>query len=1155
MKTCPIVRCISSISRFSAVPLTVAIAVILALSAVPAEAQTYTYPFSYARLTLSGIASGTELVPGERSLGGVANYQTWQPAGKQRMGLDVEFPAVSNTWTKLWLSFKAENDGIVRLTIMGPYLKESGKNRKILVCYDDVEIDGIVNGDLESEADGHPRGWSYYAATKDGPYYLRERGVNGSTAIMTWHDCPYYQDISMKKGETVTLKLKARLADALDIAIADGSATTLDLKEHANMGFADDVAGDGKGGWSDQGPENDLRSFDPTRTEFGGVPFRIIRPEHNGGRAVMSFMSSNLSAPLEKATITLEKPAQARYLYLLHTTCFNQTKGAVGTVSVRMSDGTIKELEIKSWRDVGDWWGAGNLANGYVAFRQMNRSSTVGLYLSKFDLGEKADVSAVRFKTTAAAVWIVVGATLSTVDIPFPKEGTWKVTAGEKWKPIDMSELRVASGSALDFSGLVEAGPAGKYGKVRPLPGGDLEFTGRPGKPVRFFAFQILVNHLFEPRGSGLEAATEEETRANIKDWAACVRRQGYNMVRLQAVDLYLMAKSKVDAEFNPVNQGRFDYLVHCLKEQGIYVGVDAVSFMGYKAVSWNEGWASAYGRRYLVDEDARMNWKDGVTKMMTHVNPLTGTTLAKDPQVVYVTCFNEQDLWLFKDPSFLHAEIKPLAEKQWRLFLAKRYQGRSGDLERVWGSTDASSVPLYTLTQMSGMGERNEDIGRFVFQLEDDITAWYLDELKALGYDGLTVQYDVISQYLHHVVHNRTTAVANHGYHGHPSDGSSPGSRTTQEGTVRDSGQYFRSRSAARFTDRPFFITEYGAPYWHRYRHEEGLLFPSYAGLQDIQAITVHAQAVVTKLTMIMSDFSVGRDPVNRANQVLAAMFYGRGDVAPSKHLVELTADDAWVFGGGNVFKSIDSGLSRIALLSRFGLRYEGRPVPAGIPPAPKAEMTIKSSGGGEIVATEMTATTVDSGNSDTAGRAIAEMKRRGILPAGNKTDHAKNIYQSDTGEIILDAGIDRMYVTTPRSCALTLRPGASAAAGAIVSAQSSVAAAVGVGALDDAVIADSRRLLLVYNTDAVNSGHETSDDRVVLKNIGVLPVLVETGTLTARIACKNAAAMKCYAIGLDGARREEVAVTGKDGVLSVNIDTAKLKKGPALYFELAEK
>ncbi|MBI4978842.1 MAG: hypothetical protein HZC28_15295 [Spirochaetes bacterium] len=1117
--------------------------------------QTYTYPYSYVHCKLSGIASGIELTPGEISTGGKANYQTWQPEDRQRKGLDIEFPAVTNAWTKASLSWKADKDGIVRLTLMGPYLKENGKNKKIQVCYDDVEIDGsIINGDFETEADGHPKGWSFYPSkSKDNePHLIRGRGVNGSTAIITWHDAPYYQDIQVKKDETITLRLKIRLADALDRALADDSATMLDLKEHANMGFTDTSAGDGKGGWSDQGPDNDLRAFDPSRSDFGGVPFRIVNPEKNGGCAVLSFRGATLNVPLTEAKISLEKPAAHRYLYLLHTTCFNQTKDNVGTVTVALADGTSRTIEIKSGRDVADWWGAGTLTNGAVVHKQANRDATVGLYLSRFDLGENVPVSAVTFKTTGTAIWIVVGATLSTTDIPLPKDANWKVTAGDQWKQIDLSEVRIAAGSALDFSGLVEAGPAGRYGRVKTLPGGALTFAARPEKPVRFFAFQILVNHLFEQRGSSLEAPTEEATRANIKEWAAMVRRQGYNMVRLQAIDLYLMAKTKNDCEFNPVNHDRFEYLVHRLKEEGIYVGVDAMSFIGYRAVGWSDGWAKAYGKRFLVDEDARMNWKTGVTAMMTHVNPYTGTALTKDPMVVYVTCFNEQDLWLFKDPAFSQPDVKPLAERQWRLFLAERYKDRAGDLANTWGNSDAASLPLYTLAQMSGGGNRAEDIARFLFKLEDDITVWYLDILKAIGYDGLTVQYDVISQYLHHAVHNRTTAVANHGYHAHPSDGSNPGSRATQDGAVKDAAAYFRSRAAARFTDRPFFITEYGTPYWHRYRHEEGLLFPAYAALQGFQAITVHAQAVVLSVPIGINDFSVGRDPVNRANQVMATMLYGRGDVATSKHLVEITVDDKWVFSGGNAFKSVDSGLSRIAYLSGLGLRYEGRPIPEGIPPAPKADMTIRTSGGGEIVATEMTAATVDATNSDTASRAINEMKRRGILPADNKTYHERGVYQSDTGEIMLETWTQRFSVVTPKSCGVAIKPGTTGIAGAIISAASSVAAAVGVGSLDGKTITESGHLLIVYATDAVNSGHETSADRVVLRNIGKLPILVETGKLAVTIR-NNAKTLRCHALGMDGSRREEVAVKVKDdGTISLDVDTSKLKKGPAFYFEL---
>ncbi|HBE04414.1 MAG TPA: hypothetical protein DC049_18340, partial [Spirochaetia bacterium] len=52
----------------------------------------------------------------------------------------------------------------------------------------------------------------------------------------------------------------------------------IDLSSVANMGFADEKAGDGIGGWSDQGSDNDFRTFDIRQTNFGGMEFRIPDP-------------------------------------------------------------------------------------------------------------------------------------------------------------------------------------------------------------------------------------------------------------------------------------------------------------------------------------------------------------------------------------------------------------------------------------------------------------------------------------------------------------------------------------------------------------------------------------------------------------------------------------------------------------------------------------------------------------------------------------------------------------------------------------------------------------------------------------------------------------------------------------------------------------
>lgn len=69
---------------------------------------------------------------------------------------------------------------------------------------------------------------------------------------------------------------------------ADGmrsSAVPVDLRPYCTMGFADAKEGDGKGGWSDQGPTNDLSALPVGRHTFAGIPFDLIDPATNGGLA------------------------------------------------------------------------------------------------------------------------------------------------------------------------------------------------------------------------------------------------------------------------------------------------------------------------------------------------------------------------------------------------------------------------------------------------------------------------------------------------------------------------------------------------------------------------------------------------------------------------------------------------------------------------------------------------------------------------------------------------------------------------------------------------------------------------------------------------------------------------------------------------------
>jgi len=97
-----------------------------------------------------------------------------------------------------------------------------------------------------------------------------------------------------------------------------------------------------------------------------------------------------------------------------------------------------------------------------------------------------------------------------------------------------------------------------------------------------------------------------------------------------------------------------------------------------------------------------------------------------------------------------------------------------------------------------------------------------------------------------HAVPRNLTDVVSMHGYHDHPTNFISPGSRLLQTSSLADSVKWLRGMASTRLSDRPFFITEYGHVFWNRYRYEEGLVVGAYSALQDYDGLMAHAEPVL---------------------------------------------------------------------------------------------------------------------------------------------------------------------------------------------------------------------------------------------------------------------------------------------------------------------
>jgi len=87
----------------------------------------------------------------------------------------------------------------------------------------------------------------------------------------------------------------------------------VDLAPFVNRSFADDEPNNGIGGWSDQGPDCDMREIKTGLRKFGGVPFNIL-PDKS--LVVLKSGRRNSGNLPEKVVIPVDRPADT--LFFLH---------------------------------------------------------------------------------------------------------------------------------------------------------------------------------------------------------------------------------------------------------------------------------------------------------------------------------------------------------------------------------------------------------------------------------------------------------------------------------------------------------------------------------------------------------------------------------------------------------------------------------------------------------------------------------------------------------------------------------------------------------------------------------------------------------------------------------------------------------------------
>lgn len=672
------------------------------------------------------------------------------------------------------------------------------------------------------------------------------------------------------------------------------------LDRAANMGFRDDRAGDGTGGWTDQGPENDMATLKPGKLSFAGIDFQIVNPAVNEGKSCLVLSRTQTKFP-PTAEVRVPAPGKFPYLYLLHATAWTPPSGEkFGTLRVRYRDGRREDFPLLSGIDGGNWWIDVPFRNAGIAWEGNNFKARTGLYASAFRL--TGDAAGLEFHPAGNTVWMICAATLSNVAPKFETpEKQEVIRAGQQWLPVNFSR-HTEPDSPLDFSGTLEA-PAGKYGRIVVNPAGHFVFRNAPGKRIRFLGVNLCqsANYL---------------TRQEAEEFTGQIARAGYNSVRFHHFENLLMAeRGKAPDQFDPQKLDSLHYLMSCLKKRGIYFTLDL-----YASREIAPGVSAGRAKLlFHIDPAAQENWKRFTRALLTAKNPYTGLSLAEDPALYLVSLVNESNL-SFQLPKNQIPEIHREFQKQWQTFFDRH-----------------APLPDSCRKEQSGLWHtflNGMDRAR-IRQMTDFLR-------KEIRTDVLVTDLNFISEYPLSGVRSELQVVDMHAYWDHmrllvPGRWAPP-QRYHQLSALGQGAAHVRIPMPSRVFGRPYVLTEVNYCYPNRFRSEYAPMFGGYAALQDWDGIYRFAwsHARETLNNQMIGGFDIAKDPAAQLADRLVHALFLRGDLSPAPEQLAIR------FDGGELetltpeactaMQAAAGEFSFLGLRSRIGVLPAGKPFPSAI-------------------------------------------------------------------------------------------------------------------------------------------------------------------------------------------------------------------------------
>ncbi len=423
--------------------------------------------------------------------------------------------------------------------------------------------------------------------------------------------------------------------------------------------------------------------------------------------------------------------------------------------------------------------------------------------------------------------------------------------------------------------------PAGKHGFLKTE---GKYFVFEDGTKVRFF-------------GTNLNGGANFPDHSYAEKFARRLAKLGINLVRFHQLDsewntpnIFSFTKGKPfdGKSFDAQSMDRLDYLIYCLKKEGIYCYMDMFTYRKFRS---SEGVANAENlpdaaKPYCIfDEKLIELQKDLCQKLWTHYNPYTELTYADDPVFVMAEILNECHLFT--------AGQKITAEPYRTNFINMFDRWlKENDYHKSTRDFDIDDF-------------KNEILISFKMEIQEKYFREMTECMRKCGVKIPLTGTNMVQTPANLKTHLMFDFLDDHAYLYDWRWGEKQ--KYCKNQAITKEYKPFLTRTLATVADKPTFMSEWDMPWPNDYRAESPIYAAAYGLLQDWSGFAIHTYAYTSYLDRMnvlgkemqaekignvpyrQGIFSAWNDPAKFGLFYHSALMTRRGDVSPSKKVIKV--------------------------------------------------------------------------------------------------------------------------------------------------------------------------------------------------------------------------------------------------------------------------